>query len=364
MRRSLASLPVVLHVLSADIARGAQRYASALRGNLNGGRAQHLILTLFEGRAGAMRADIAVDAAMGRQRRLGLAPAALSGLRRAIREISPAVIVAHGSEPLKYASLARVGHPARLIYYKIGIAHPSARRFGRRAVHAFLLSRADHVAGVSRECLDEAAEFGVPRKRLTLIPNGRDPDEYRPDSEASRSTKASLVFVGHLAPTKRPELFVWLVEQLRAQGLDFDARIVGDGALAAALVPAAHAAGVELLGRRHDVPEILRSSDVFAFTSVPEGEGMPGVFIEAGLSGLPVVATDVPGARTVIDDGVSGFVVQVDNREALVRRVGQLLRDPELRRAMGAAARQKCVAEFTLNGSVARFAELIDAVLS
>ena len=58
--------------------------------------------------------------------------------------------------------------------------------------------------------------------------------------------------------------------------------------------------GVELLGPRSDVPELLRSADVFVFTSLPTGEGMPGVLIEAGLSGLPAVSTPVPGAATVV----------------------------------------------------------------
>ena len=85
--------------------------------------------------------------------------------------------------------------------------------------------------------------------------------------------------------------------------------MVGDGPLATTLIPLAAAHGVELLGRRSDVPELLRQSDVFVFTSLPTGEGMPGVLIEAGLSGLPAgrrqyqeqqpcCATGVPGSSS------------------------------------------------------------------
>ena len=100
--------------------------------------------------------------------------------------------------------------------------------------------------------------------------------------------------------------------------------MVGDGPLAGELAPLAAARGVELLGPRSDVPELLRGSDVFVFTSLPTGEGMPGVLIEAGLSGLPAVSTPVPGAATVLADGTTGVIVD-DSVAAMVAAVGELL---------------------------------------
>ena len=88
---------------------------------------------------------------------------------------------------------------------------------------------------------------------------------------------------------------------------------------------------IEVLGRRSDVPEILSQADVFLFTSLEEGEGMPGVLIEAGFAGLPVVTTEVPGARTVIEDGVDRFRRR-GRRPGRVRR-----RRPQTGRRPGAA---------------------------
>ena len=73
--------------------------------------------------------------------------------------------------------------------------------------------------------------------------------------------------------------------------------MIGDGPLRDALALPAEKARVELLGSRSDVAEQMRRADLMIFPSRPEGEGMPGVLIEAGLSGLPVVATAVPGVR-------------------------------------------------------------------
>ena len=84
---------------------------------------------------------------------------------------------------------------------------------------------------------------------------------------------------------------------------------------------------------------------------------MPGVLIEAGLTGLPTVATDVPGARSVIEHGVTGFVVA--DTAGLLGSVRALLLSGELRRRMGDAAREKCRAEFTIDVGVSRWRNLV-----
>jgi glycosyltransferase involved in cell wall biosynthesis len=101
------------------------------------------------------------------------------------------------------------------------------------------------------------------------------------------------------------------------------------------------------------VATILRGADVFVFSSLPTGEGMPGVLIEAGLSGLPVVASAVPGVRTIVEDAVTGFVVDADDGAAMVQSVARLLDDPELRHRMGGAARRRCVERFSLDAVAA-----------
>jgi glycosyltransferase involved in cell wall biosynthesis len=201
---------------------------------------------------------------------------------------------------------------------------------------------------VSEEMVEEARELlGVP---ALLIPNGRDHEQYVPGPGAD---PPRAVFVGELNPAKRPELFCDVVREVRGHGTQLDAIVVGDGPLRPRL------RGVELLGRRDDVPDVLAGSDLLVFTG--KGiEGMPGVLIEAGLCGLPVVTTDVPGARSVVEDGVTGFVV-ADPVE-LVEHVDRLARDAELRRRMGAAGRERCLERFTVEASARRWRALLDAL--
>ncbi len=91
---------------------------------------------------------------------------------------------------------------------------------------------------------------------------------------------------------------------------------------------------------------------------------MPGVLIEAGLSGLPVVATDVPGVASIVRDGVTGFVVGVDDVEAMAAAAGRLLEDPELRTAMGTAAREHCLTHFSLAVVAERWLALLEPLLA
>jgi glycosyltransferase involved in cell wall biosynthesis len=78
---------------------------------------------------------------------------------------------------------------------------------------------------------------------------------------------------------------------------------------------------------------------------------MPGVLIEAGMSGLPVVTTAVPGADDVVANGETGLVVGVDDTEGLLRATRALVVDARRRRQMGAAARDRCVSRYGIEAS-------------
>ena len=182
---------------------------------------------------------------------------------------------------------------------------------------------------------------------------GHDTERTRPVAvpspvDARPTADATLIFVGALTPQKQPDRFVEVVRRLRAEGRPSRAWWSATARSPGTLAPSAAAHGVELLGSRSDVPELLRRSDVLVFPSRPTGEGMPGVLIEAGLSGLPTVSTPVPGAATVLADGRTGVIVD-DSVGAMAQAVGQLLDDPVRRAAMGAAARSRCESEFSLD---------------
>jgi glycosyltransferase involved in cell wall biosynthesis len=352
---------LVLHILPIDLSRGAQTYAKALRGRLDRPEVRHRTVTLFASSRGALDPDVRLDAPPGLARRVGLDVRALRRLRRLVREERPDVVVAHGSEPLKYAVLAGVPRD-RLVYYKIGVGG-SLLRGPRRLLHRWLLRRLGTVAAVSEDAAREARNLGVDPARLRVIVNGRDPTAYRLRTPSASQAVVRLLFVGHLTTSKRPDVFVALVRALRAQGITVEAKIAGDGPMLDSMRRAGLDWSIDVLGRVDDVPALLAEGDVFVFTSMPEGEGMPGVLIEAGMSGLPVVATDVPGVSEVVEEGVTGFVVPVDDFDALVRGVSVLVDDGELRHRFGAAARARCEQRFSADASIGEWQALLAEVI-
>lgn len=351
--------PIVLHILPYDLARGAQRYARTLVDALAAEGESHRILTLFRADAALLRPDVELDVPRGLLRRLGFDPRAVWRLRGEVKDMAPAVVVAHGGESAKYAAIA-LPRDLPLVYLKIGTAHQALQRKASRSLHGFYTRRANVVAAVSTDVAEEANRlYDVPRDRLVVIPNARDPVDF-PPHVGGKGGRPRLIFVGHLDSGKRPDWFIDLVSTLRDEGLDFGAAMVGDGPLEQSLGPHADEAGVEMLGRRSDVPQLLSESDIFVFTSLPPGEGMPGVLIEAGLAGLATVATRVPGARDVISDGVTGLLVNIEDKPGLIDGVRRLVSDRALREGMGQKARTRCMDMFTLQASVEHWRELLE----
>ena len=342
----------VLHLLPVDLARGAQTYAKAMRDALDSPEVQHRTATIFQSETASLIADVELNAPIGLGREVGFSPRAFIELHRFLRRSKPDVVVAHGGEALKYAAWA-VPRKTKLVYYKIGTTQGLLSNPLRFLFHRVLIQRSRVVAGVSNEMVVEAvSRFGVSKERAVYIPNGRDPLRFvEVDRSGRPEHPVRFVFVGHLTRTKRPGYFVDVVSSVRRSGVDAVGLVVGDGPLLAEMSTSVEE-GIELLGRRDDVPQILAASDIFLFTSVSEGEGMPGVLIEAGLAGLPTVTTDVPGARTVILDGETGFIVGEGDFDGFVTCAQRLAQDPELRLRMGRAARARCMDHLTLERSL------------
>ncbi|MFW5469848.1 glycosyltransferase family 4 protein [Knoellia sp. CPCC 206435] len=349
----------VLHVLPEDSHRGAQTYAGRLRDCLAGHRAQnHLVASLFEAPTAALRADIVLGVRSGRSRQRGLDLSAARTLSRALRRHQVDIVVAHGGEALKYAVVAGRGTP--VIYYKLGLSTAELSRRSRTLLYRFLVRGVVRGVAVSTPIRDQLHGLGMPTDRLRLIPNGRDPQTYRPGPHGTKAQPPLVLFVGQLEVGKRPDVFLDVVSRLRSDGLSFTAMIVGDGPLRSHLEGRATQLGVDMLGTRDDVPDLLRSATVLVLTSAPGTEGMPGVLVEAGLTGIPVVTTPAAGCRDIVVDGTTGFVVETDRIDHCAAAVRQVCDDPEAAARMGRKAREHCLVGFTVDHSAQLWTELVD----
>jgi len=101
---------------------------------------------------------------------------------------------------------------------------------------------------------------------------------------------------------------------------------------------------VHWLGYVEDMPALYRTVDAVVLPSYREG--LPKVLVEGGASGLPLITTDVPGCREVVSDGVDGLLVPARDPQALAAAIARLQDEPDLRSALGQAARAKVLAKF------------------
>jgi glycosyltransferase involved in cell wall biosynthesis len=338
----------VVHVIPSPRGRGAQRAARILVDRLNQlGPPRHHLLALYDGPP-----EVDTDSSLAHTSRRGrpaegFDPRLALRLRATLRQMHPAAVVAHGGDAMKYALPAVFGSGTPLVYCVIG-TYAGPTSVPHVLMWKGIMAAASLVVAVGHEVAEECTgRFGARRERVVEIPNGRDPGLYHP-RDVRAADPPTLIFVAALTPQKRPDRFVEVVQRLRTSGRSFRALMVGDGPLAASVTPVAEAEGIEVLGARSDVPDLLRTADLFLFTSLPAGEGMPGVLIEAGLSGVASVSTRVPGAAEVLDEGVTGLVVE-DSTTAMAEAVGRLLDHADQRSAMGAAAHVRCESAFGLD---------------
>ncbi len=154
------------------------------------------------------------------------------------------------------------------------------------------------------------------------------------------------------APAAQPRPPVWFL-------------VVGDGDLRADVEALAGELGLRerlvLTGLRRDVPELLAAMDIFVLSSL--WEGLPRVLVQAMAAGLPLVATAVDGSAEVVTPGVNGFLTPPGAPDALAGMVLQLLHNPELARALGAAGRAR-VDEFSDRRMVAQIDALYRELLA
>jgi glycosyltransferase involved in cell wall biosynthesis len=166
--------------------------------------------------------------------------------------------------------------------------------------------------------------------------------------------KLVVGMIACLKPQKSPVDFVDVAAAVLKQSSQVHFVLAGDGELRPQVERRIEEHGISahftLLGWQTDMPEVYRNLDVVVLTSL--WEGLPCVFSEAMAGDLPIVATNVDGAREAIVDGDNGFLHEPHDIQGMAKSVLKLLQDPELRHTMGRRGKSR-VMEFDISTSVA-----------
>ena len=175
-----------------------------------------------------------------------------------------------------------------------------------------------------------------------------------------------IMFVARLAPPKDPLLAIRMSQGLTARGIDHRLMIIGDGLLresCARLAAQPETAGrVILLGERGDVRALLPEADLFCLFSA--WEGLPVSILEAMAAGLPVLASRTGGVSELVQDGMTGYLLDTPDCQTAVHLAARLLSDRYLAQEMGFAGRQRVLTRFTLAGMVKAYRNLYETAAS
>ena len=223
---------------------------------------------------------------------------------------------------------------------------------------------ADSVTAVSQSVADAHIAAGmVNRNKLSVVPNGVDVEEFRPDEQARAAMRRELgindeflwLAAGRLEAVKDYPTLLHAFAKVPAQ-----ARLViaGTGSQQSELCRLTASLGLErrvrFLGFQPDIKQWMRAADGYVLSS--RWEGLPVGLMEAGACALPSVATDVPGSREVIVRGRTGQLAPSVSSLALARTMTAMVRSSPLdRRTMGNLARLHVTQRFSLEAMLDRW---------
>ncbi|MCK4533010.1 glycosyltransferase family 4 protein [bacterium] len=166
-------------------------------------------------------------------------------------------------------------------------------------------------------------------------------------------------------PQKDPLSFILLAHKVSACLPQVKFLLVGDGLLRPSIEKLIYKLNlqekIQLPGWRRDIPQLIQSFDIMVLTSL--WEGLPRVFPEAMVLGIPVVATEVDGAGEVIKDGINGFLVPPKDMEAMAKKVIYLFKNGAKRRQMGMQAKAMLPSAFDIDEMVKEIEMLYDNVV-
>ncbi len=252
----------------------------------------------------------------------------LAGLTGFIRAHNIEIVHAHAARDYHLAAFAvRRASRGQLVLTRHAL-------FPLRRINKLVLSGASRVIAVSQAVADSLRQNSViDSSRITVIHNGIDTDRFARSVTAGGDVLVGTV--GHLAPIKGQDIFVRAAALVSAHRSNLHFVVIGedkspDMAYRRSLEKLIADLGLKKLvampGWHDDMNAILSSLTLFVSTARSEPFGL--AIVEAMAMGLPIIATRSEGASEIIEDGVTGKLVPLDDPEALAHAIIDLLDNP------------------------------------
>jgi len=292
--------------------------------------------------------------------------AAVRELRRLIRDLKPAVVHNVALKPVLLGTIASLRFDDTAVVNALtgmgalfvdgGGSSTLTRKLVEFALGRLLRRAPSRTIVQTPDDRDFLQGLGLPADMITIIPgSGVDVEKYQALSPPPPPVTAA--FVGRMLHHKGVMTLIEAFRRVTDKGADKGVKLrlilAGDcdPENPGSLVPEqlrefASLYGIVWLGHVSDVREVWQQAN-FAVQPSRGGEGLPKSLLEAAACGRPMVATDVPGCREIAIPDETGFLVPVDDAEALAEAMRRLAEDEAMRERYGAAARHLTKTKFS-----------------
>ncbi|HQH50791.1 MAG TPA: glycosyltransferase family 4 protein [Candidatus Hydrogenedentes bacterium] len=288
--------------------------------------------------------------------------------RRFIQQEKPDILHVNGSQDHWAAAATNrlLGRPVCLVRTRHN-TYPVHDMWPNRVLNRRWTDFQIVVCDTVRQTLGEQRAFDP--ARMCSIHNGVDSEEFKPDASQRAEARAEFGYrddelvcgiAARLVPAKGHEFLFRAAAWLKGEFPNLRLLVLGQGDLEQELVRLAEELGiagiVRFAGFRGDMARSTQAFDIGVQPSI-DCDTSSFSLKEQMAEEKPVVCSDYGGLTEILTDGVEGFIVPAGTVEPLAEAIRTLLANPELRRKMGAAGRQRILKDFTLEVFARRTAE-------
>lgn len=228
----------------------------------------------------------------------------------------------------------------------------------------YIFAHSEAVISNSRAGLDAKS---APKEKSHVIYNGFDFNRFQDFNKIELYNELDLdpnepivAMIARFSPAKNWNMFLTVAEKILSKHQNIQFLAVGDGPQLnhfKELANAKYLANLRFLGKRNDVENILRITDVSVLFSNNEvhAEGVSNSIMESMAAGVPVVATDGGGTPEIISNGVDGYIINPNDASDAIDKILNLLNDKALKDAFSLKSLEKIKAKFTLNNMAEKY---------
>lgn len=200
--------------------------------------------------------------------------------------------------------------------------------------------------------------FFLPKRKITVIPNGLELEKYNIQIDIQKKKqelglpldKKIIGCVAKLRKQKGHQYLISAFAEVLKNNKNVFLLLVGDGDERKSIEKQTHDLGITedvlLIGNRDDIPELLQIIDIFVLPTL--FEGMSNALMEAMAAGKPIIATDIPENKELINDNVSGILVPTKNPAAIAKNIQELITDKLQAQNIVTNAKREALERFSL----------------